>query len=230
MGGINHQPCRHYLPQSTKLSRSMSRARADFEKANIALEDLILAELDGSRGDSSQIKISLSCSHDSLQEMLRDVDALSCRMDELRFTDLPTLRSVDWDEVGTRFATRGMVNRQSWEEVIALATTGGFRLVLSTIRTQIEDLDLHTCLLLDQVSLWVMVTGDNLHSILEENLPGNFKAQFASVYSRWAAFQQFFLASSLCSTEQWYVFMGYGSLVGGVSGGVAAVSSQESSA
>lgn len=50
MGGKNHQPCSGYLALSTKLSRSLSLANAELELANVALEDLILAELDGNTG------------------------------------------------------------------------------------------------------------------------------------------------------------------------------------
>ena len=57
-------------------------------------------------------------------------------------------------------------------------------------------------------------TGGGIHVMLEENRRGNIKVAFAQLYCAWAAFQQFFLASSMSSTEQWYVYMGYGSLVG----------------
>ncbi len=50
--------------------------------------------------------------------------------------------------------------------------------------------------------------------VLEENRPGNIKESFACLYTAWAKFQQDFLASSLLSTELWYAFNGYGSLVG----------------
>ncbi|MFN3692742.1 MAG: hypothetical protein ACK4SL_01415 [Candidatus Paceibacteria bacterium] len=51
MGGKNHQPRGRYLQNSTLMSRSMSLAQIGLELANVALEDLILAELDGKIGD-----------------------------------------------------------------------------------------------------------------------------------------------------------------------------------
>jgi len=47
MGAKNHQPCNEYLPDSIKLSRSLSLARVEMEMANIHLEDLLLTELRG---------------------------------------------------------------------------------------------------------------------------------------------------------------------------------------
>ncbi len=47
MGGKNHQPCRSWLPESTKMSRALSELTAQIEFANLALEDAIITEDEG---------------------------------------------------------------------------------------------------------------------------------------------------------------------------------------
>lgn len=53
----------------------------------------------------------------------------------------------------------------------------------------------------------------DLNLVLEQNQALNFRREFVVLYSAWASFEQAFLISSLISTEVWYRFNRFGSLV-----------------
>ena len=52
-----------------------------------------------------------------------------------------------------------------------------------------------------------------LNLVLEQNRPGNFKVEFARLYTAWGKFHRIFLASSMLSTELWYAYTLRGSLL-----------------
>jgi hypothetical protein len=105
MGGQNHQPCNrpqtNYLRLSTKMSRDLSVARAYFEQANIALEDVLLQELAGQGGGSvKHIIEQLSDSKAALAEMMKTIGLLRADMHSHAFEDLPTLQFVPRPHAG----------------------------------------------------------------------------------------------------------------------------------
>lgn len=214
MGGINHQPCRHYLAESTKLSLDLSQARSAFEQANVCLEQILLAELSGTRGVGTQMVEHLVRSRHFLGEAKLDIGALRRKLDENHFVDLPSISRIDFEMLGYQFVAAGMVSTDAWRVISGLAISGGFRMTLEHIERQLGVLTNH----LDQLDSQVRHLDENIRAggvsaILEENLPGNIRVAFAKTYCQWSVFMQEFLASALCSTEQWYVFMGYGSLL-----------------
>jgi hypothetical protein len=215
MGGKNHQPCRDYLTESTKLSRSMSLAHSSLELANVALEDILLAELAGGKGAFDPFAHHLSVSLDRLGEAAEDVVSLRRKMEERHFADLPSRDAIDFDALGAKFAARGVVADAAWRQVIERLKEGGFRAVLTEIEARLAVLAELTRTLTEGVaSLRGAVAAGEANVVLEENQPGSIKFAFARLYTAWAQFEQYFLASSMASTEQWYVFMGYGSLLG----------------
>jgi len=218
MGGQNHQPCRQYLPISTQLSRFISLSRSDLELANIALEDLILVEI-GSKPESGvdfydEINRRLSSSGSNLLQALSSVQEIDKRMDELDFVDLPTLKTIDIDQLGIRFVGSAIVNIVAWQKIAELMKSGGFRLVLEDFANSIQLLyNLTQNLLKKMEGLRTAAEQLRISDIIEENLPGNFKNIFAQLYTKWAEFNQSFLASSMLSTELWYAANGYSSIL-----------------
>jgi hypothetical protein len=193
----------------------LSLARICFEQANVALEDVILAELAGDTMSICPMVGYLNQSLENIRDMKQYIDSLMLKMDHNHFTDLPTLQTIDLDVLGMRLVDNGMVEVVSWQKVVRSARQGGFRTVLCIILEEIRELGRYTQALISLViALDSHSTKGGVHDVLEENQSGNIKIAFAQLYCRWSRFQQFFLASSLSSTEQWYVFMGYGSLVG----------------
>lgn len=214
MGGKNHQPCRQYLAISTQMSRHASMAFAQLELSNVALEDLLLAELDGKTGEIDGIVQQLSGSQKSLAQLIGTIDELESKMNELNFQDLFTLRSVSIDAIGHALVDAKMVHVGVWNEIVMNARSGGFRKNLAVIRSQALSLSEHTDKLSTQVvALEQHAKDGNVTHVLEENLHGNLKPVFAQLYTAWSCFQNFFLASSLFSTEVYYAFNNYGSLV-----------------
>lgn len=197
------------------MSRSLSLARISFEQANVALEDVILAELREGALSCDAMVNHLNHSLVHLNDLGCHIGALSRKMDSNHFVDLPSLHTIDLDALGVRLVDSGMVEDVSWQEVVGAARCGGFRSVLSIILGRVRDLDHRTRTLINLATTLDLAAIDGrLHDVLEENQHGNIKVAFAQLYNEWASFQQFFLASSMASTEQWYIFMGYGSLVG----------------
>ena len=215
MGGKNHQPCGRYLQNSTLMSRSMSLAQVDLELANVALEDLILAELDGNIGDIVPIKTHLDESLEHLAGMQRSIDTLSIQMDTEKYVDLPPMKTMDLLAFGRAMRAAGLHRSESaWNNIAAIMQKSGFVPTLQHHAATLSKLvsltkDLKTCI---QDSTPAAAVG-KLNVELEENRALNFKAEFARVYTAWADFQQEFLASSMISTEVWYRHNNSGSLL-----------------
>jgi len=216
MGGANHQPCNRYLPISTQLSRYLSLARAELDLANVELEDVLLLELTGKAGNVQKIVDRLEASNDALTTSLRMAADLRHRMDDEQFNDLPTLRKVDLTAVGSDLCRINAVDSHSWNKIVPMMLKGGFYLVLGHFEESITEIQNKTTQLTTIImSLKDLTENGELNVVLEENRLGNFKLEFAQLYSAWANFNQEFLASSICSTELWYSFNGFGSLTPG---------------
>lgn len=214
MGGKNHQPCRQYLAISTQVSRHASMAFAELELANVALEDLLLAEINGKIGDISSIEQQLGNSRRSITQLINTISELEAEMDRLNFRDLSTIHPVNLDVIGSALIGAGMVHANAWDEVVKNALSGGFRKNLAMIHSHALLLAEHTDKLAEQViALQQQARDGNVTRVLEENLHGNLKPVFAKLYSAWVRFQELFLASALLSTEVYYAFNNYGSLV-----------------
>lgn len=210
MGGINHQPCSQYLRWSAKLSRAISLARAELDLANVVLEDVIVAELESRRESRDNLRSHLKNSLTSLRDASRMTSDLRHAMEENGYKDLPTLHTLDLGEIGEQLFQSGMVERQAWDEMTKSMRTGTFFANLDLFIAGIDDLHHKTLVL---VVTFGRVQNRSLSEVAEENQSSNFKNAFARLYTSWSSFHAHFLASSLLSTEVWYAFMGYGSLV-----------------
>lgn len=214
MGGMNHQPCGKYFPDSAKLSLELSRAQVRLHMANIALEELILGEFEGRQGGVEKISAHLMASSDFLRMARKASDDLRQRMDEYRFMDLPTLHKLDLEAVGQALVQQNMVRQDSWRKVVSIIKRGSFYAMLSHFNAMIESLVKKTGILSSKIdALSSAALEGEVGRVLEENRLGNIKIEFAELYTSWSDFISDFLASSMLSTELWYAFMGYGSLV-----------------
>lgn len=214
MGGQNHQPCNKYLTNSTRLSRALSAGRICLEQANLALEDLILAELDGNIGSIDPVISSLTDSDEALAEMQEHASALREQMRQEGYTDLPPLADLDLPAFALCLETNGMSDETTTANISTMLQSGGFWSVLEYFDVRIVELRQQTQELRSQVKqAHEEAAAGVLQEVLEENGPANFKCAFASLYTTWASFQQHFLASSLISTEVWYRHIDAGSLI-----------------
>jgi len=215
MGGKNHQPCGSYLSNSTKMSRSMSLAFVSLELANVSLEDVILAELEGKLGDISPIIVHLEQSGDYLLQMRASLDDLCQQMEDMPFQDLPTLQSTNLSKFGELVTEEGLHQSNSdWKVVADCMRERGFWGMTDVFKDSIAKLHDLTAQLRTKVECCRnLAKNGTVHIALEENNNMNFKAEFARVYTTWATFQQQFLASSLISTELWYRFNQFGSIL-----------------
>lgn len=223
MGGMNHQPCGKYLRNSTRVSRFLSVAYAELELANVALEDVILTELEGGRSSTTEIENRLTQSSMALDGALTAIGSLRTQMLQAGYADLPTMRTLDLEEIGKRFSAAGMVNHDSWRAIEKTMRSGGFAEVLDGFESEIQAIKLSTQELADSIiRLRPAAAEGRVMEILERNGEENIKREFARAYTCWTTFNALFLASSMLSTEAWYVFMGFGSLTGAGSADVAA--------
>lgn len=213
MGGKNHQPCAIYLKSSTKLSRCASAARVKLELANIALEDILLAELDGKNGESIVLLAELRASQESITEALDTLAVLRIEMTQNQYQDLPSLRNISVSATGVDFTKEGMVSEGAWRKVADSMKKRGFWGVLELFELRLKSLTDLTDSLYDRIShLRPYIESGELSLVVEQNRQGNFKIEFACLYKEWGEFEQEFLASSMLSTELWYQFNGFGSL------------------
>jgi hypothetical protein len=213
MGGVNHQPCGSYFPESTELSKAISMSYATLELANVALEDLILNEVGGGNGSVEGITERLNQSQDNLGNARKILEKLRAKMDENNFIDLPTLRKTNLKSVGHDLAAKNLININAWQKVSSIMEKHGFYGMISHFDGHLKTLQDKTAQLNSAVRvLSEKATHGLVIRTLEENQPGNIKVEFADLYTSWAEFHQDFLASSILSTELWYIFRGYGSL------------------
>ena len=219
MGAKNHQPCNRYLVNSTKLSRSVSLAYVFLEQANIALEDLLLAELmsHSNNGSFSEIIRGLKNSSHSLNNALVNCKELRRQMDENRYSDLDALATINatinLEAVGKFFYSKGIVRLEDWSKISELMLTEGFYSVLDYFEKTISEIFAKTI----EVSRFVanldsIAKTAQVNLVLEENTDANIKVEFFQLYTLWCKFNSEFVASSVLSTELWYLDNGYGSL------------------
>ena len=199
---------------STMLSRNLSLACAELEFGNVVLEDIILAELNGKSGTINGVVHHLKSSIKALFNAKGSCESLRQIMNEAGFADPLILKSVDLIEIGKKFTQAQMVSPKSWQAISAMIKEGGFQSILNFFAISIDDLREKTENLLSQViGLSDAVDTGLMTEILEGNLPGNIKPAFAKLYTAWADFNSDFLASSILSTELWYIRMDSGSLL-----------------
>lgn len=213
MGAKNHQPCNEYLPDSIKLSRALSHARVEMETANIHLEDLLLAELAGGHRELDNILISLNNTVSAFRSSLNSTTDLRTRMMNANYQDLPTLNRLDLDALGRALAEEKVVHQHSWNRAVNVMKSKGFYSILNEFDDTINQLIAGLLALIERISKVtdVSINGE-IGVMLEQNKKGNFKKQFAKLFSELSSFEQYFLASSILSTELWYAFNGFGSL------------------
>lgn len=214
MGGINHQPCNKFVAESTRLSRCVSLARINFEQGNVALEDVIILELEGKKGSVSPIKHHLQLSQDHILAAVGQLSALEAKMKELDYHDLSALHKLDEVEFGRKLVEAGLVEQGSWTKMSSMMKTSTFFANVAEFKTQFHSLLKLTSDLLTAVTQLTDSADDGqLHDVVEENWRGNIKVEFARLYTAWNRLHSDFLASSLVSTEVWYLENGFRSLL-----------------
>lgn len=215
MGGKNHQPCRPYLKDSANLSRYLSLAYAELELGNVALEDLIITELDGGRGSIIEVMNHLHASFVALEGAYSATSILRLHMRQNAFTDLPILRVIDLESIGERFAAKNLVNGDAWRRISSIMRSNGFFGVTDYFLRCIQELEKRTTILIESIKYLPGAESaeeGRVSTLLEENKAGDVKEAFADLYTSWMEFDQEFLASSILSTELWYKQNTYGSL------------------
>lgn len=212
MGGKNHQPCNQYLPNSTRLSKQMSIVTIGLENANIHLEDVILAELDGSQRTLVPVMDSLHDTERNLQVALELCRTLRGQMTENGYQDLLPLQTLDLKGLGDDMVARGLVEAIAWQKMSRMMKEGTFFANLTHFENELTSV-LHDVRQLCECIAKLSAAGKAVNQITEKNMEGNFKEAFAKVFTHWLRFQQEFLASSIVSTEVYYASTGAGSLI-----------------
>lgn len=192
----------------------MSLSRLELENANVALENVILDELSGKTGNLEISIRHIVNSMDELSIAIALCDLLRDQMDKEGYVDLPPYQSIDLKALGEVVSSEKMVERDAWDDVLAWGTKDGFYGVLAQIKHSLEEIShLSQCLLTQTKTLVEKTPNGGVERELETNGNANLKKEFAQLYSKWHWFGGRFLASSMLSTEVWYVFNNYGSLL-----------------
>ena len=215
MGGQNHQPCREFLANSTRLSRAVSWVGVSLDAFNIQLEDEILENLDGKKvtldrlwACANELKLKIQLVHEAF-------GALSLQMDERYYVDLPSANGFDYQDFGNKVRAAGMVGQAAFQRISAQYKAGGFRSALAYMRSEAIGFESKVVAMIAKVEF---LAGEKIVDIaaeFESNGAGNIRVDFAKMYTAWHSFQQTFLASSLISTEIFYLSEGCGSLLTG---------------
>lgn len=215
MGGKNHQPCRNFLGNSTRMSLALSAAFIAFEQVNLGLENHLLAELDGT--GISYVSDIEQAFGDSRREIVNFRSAIAALLQQMRdenYQELPSVASMNLVHLGTQLREAGIAtSERAWQDVSQMMKgPRGFYAILDTFDEKITSIDRLTTTLGEKMRSAIR-SNTPLADLLEGNGDGNFKVDFAKLYSAWTYLQQLFLASSMLSTEAWYRFTEVGSLV-----------------
>lgn len=214
MGGMNHQPCREYLAYSTQVSRCLSLGHAHVNLANVAFEDVLLTELEGSHGSAEDIVSYLVSAALFTSQAATAIKTLQEAMTEKGYEDLPPLRTLNLSSLGDSFLQEKMLEKHAWKTIQALTEKGGFWSVSMHFQRTVVELEVLTERLASEFLLLSdVVKRGCLNDVLEENQPGNVKKTFAQLFSNWNILLAEFLASSMLSTHVWYLWTGRQTLV-----------------
>lgn len=219
MGGQNHQPYNRidtsYLVFSTMMSRAVSCGRSRLERANMALEDVLIMELrDGKIGRLDGVIKHLNASDSAIGSALEAITNLREEMNRHNFEDLPTAKTVDFESLGEDLFMAGMIQPEAWNVLEAQHSENGFYGILDYFSETLDKLHVATNVLRSAIlDAEPAAMKGILNLTLEENSATNFKVEFAQLYTAWERFQAVFLASSMYSTELWYQHCGVGSLL-----------------
>jgi hypothetical protein len=211
MGGKNHQPCSEYLVNSTKLSRAISLGRIRVEQANVALEDLLLTELETQvPGEKAQLLNHLAGSALEVENALRYIGNLRAQMNTKSFKDLPLFADqLGITQLGARLVEEKMVDQSAWDVVADLAHKHGFSGCLDHFEQQLDHIKNATHVLTLAVrNNTVAIEEGRFHEVVEHNELTNIKVAFATLYTLWNQLDAVFLASSMLSTQAWYQHSG----------------------
>lgn len=214
MGGMNRRPCKNFLKPSTMLSKHVSMANLQLLQANVFLDDILLAEMDGSKKSLSPIVSSLKKSIGSLANASITIVSLKELMDAKNYHELPPLLTMNLKGIGCELAEHGAINLAAWNKMRVMMRDRTFYANVSYFSSMFQKLKVETSELVEKfLALEHRAEAGSLMAVLEENEPGNIKLSFAKLLTSWTTFMQEFLASSLVSTEIWYAYGGFGSIL-----------------
>lgn len=214
MGGVNHQPCNRFLGRSTQMSLALSLSGISLEQANVHLEHILLKELDSKKANVGDFLSGIGAFKERLVDLKTAIASLRQQMKDENYTDLPTIQSPELEENGKRMSHKGMVSWAAFEDVLAVYRHGSFYSVLECFDEHVDEIDRHAETLQTKAeSCAGACDRGQMQNELEENGNGNLRPEFAKLYTSWSVFARFFLASSLVSTEAYYMANGYGTLV-----------------
>jgi hypothetical protein len=212
---MNHQPCRTYLQNSTRMSLAVSLAGIALESSNVALERILLDEMDGGRISFDFFATALMETEVKFGDILHRISVLRIQMRDEGYIDLPTIHDSRLDVFIDNAVAARLLQGPHALNVLQLYRSKTFDGVLSDFEQQVNHLALNLRTLSQQLRFCQGKVGRNhtLEAELEHNGVGNLRPAFALLYTAWTNFHQFFLASSLVSTEAWYMHENAGSLL-----------------
>lgn len=206
MGGMNHQPCNRFLGRSTQMSRSLSILGISLEQTNVELEDALLLEMKGGKPSlSSMLKLCGDMKKNSSAFSL-SINELRKQMDELYYEDLPTIKSPEIDVALANLVKAGLAEEAETSLVLKAMRAGSFYSVLDLFHENTKKISLLIGDLESKTELCSKLFEETgLEKQLEGNLEGNIRVPFAKLYTAWHRLHRLFLASSMVSTDAYYL-------------------------
>lgn len=221
MGGINHQPCRNYLAQSTVLSALVCASRLRLEDANIHLEKALLSELEQHRGNPGEFTSALTALDGSIKGADDTITALGKLEQDMRDTNYqpwPAFARFNTADklmgLGKDLAVKGLIDLVAFEAIALPQLDGGFYATIALLRIELQQVRQRMVELRSAMGDSVMLAEQGmLADELETNGELSFRGKFMMVYQAWNRLYSMFLASAVLSTELWFLSSGAGSLL-----------------
>jgi hypothetical protein len=214
MGGMNHQPCNRFLGRSTQMSRALSVLGISLEKTNIELEDALLSEMKGHKPSLAKMLEACDVMKKKSSAFLVSVETLRKQMDELYYEDLQSVKSEALDISLANLIEAGLAEKSEVDKILTTMRNGSFYSVLYIFTQYTKSIDVCICDLEKQTKLCSDLSKKTgLEKQLEGNLEGNLRVPFAKLYTSWHKLHRLFLASSMVSTDAYYLSIGVDTLV-----------------
>lgn len=204
------------------MSKSVTAGIADFNRANVALEEVILAELDGSK-DPGSFGVALALLDSAVHNFdaaIAHLASLKDEMDAKKYQPLPSFANYGTPDkaraLARELAGNGLMAAEKINVVVIpqIGHGKGFYaaipmldIALVAMRDSAKDLQ-------NRMSEASHVAEDGMVAeLLETNAAMNFRADFLRAFNTINSSFSTFAASAAWSTEMWYRSTSAGSLL-----------------
>lgn len=207
---------------STQMSRSVTAGIADFNHANVALEDVILIELSDCKAPENfrRSLYFLSSAIGNFDDAIKFLRDLGAEMDATSYQPLPSFANYSTADkaraLASELADHGLMSFEKTEKVIIpqIGNGKGFYAAIPVLHAELIAMRDSVQTLYDRMFAASSAAEiGTVAELLETNASLNFRADFLRAFNTINNSFAIFAASAAWSTEMWYRSTSVGTLL-----------------